>query len=284
VALIALVSGLLIALAGYGASPGVAHTPSVRTPKATGPGTPLTLPAVLPSRSVRVPILMYHRIDRQTAQLSALTRGLTVTPSAFAAEMQWLVAHGFHAIGQQQLFAALFQHVHLPSRPVLITFDDGYRDVFKNALPILERLQLRATAYIITGRVSGPDPSFLTWHQVVTMSHHGIDIGSHTVTHRPLTYLTPTQTTTELAASRTTLEKQLGRPVQWFAYPYGYFNAAITSAVRKAGYVLAVTTQGGLVQDAGQPLALHRFEVRGNESLPSFAALLDSSLATASKQ
>jgi peptidoglycan/xylan/chitin deacetylase (PgdA/CDA1 family) len=220
---------------------------------------------------------MYHRIDRQAPRLSELTRTLTVTPAAFAGQMRWIVAHGFHAIREQQLFAAFFQQTRLPPRPVLITFDDGYRDVFRNALPVLERLHLSATAFVITGRISGPDPSFLTWGEVEAMDHRGLEIGSHTVTHAPLTQLPRSRLDSELKDSRRVLEKRLRRPVQWFAYPYGDFNAATVAAVRRAGYVLAVTTQGGLVQSSRQPLALRRYEVRGSETIAEFAKFLSAS-------
>jgi peptidoglycan/xylan/chitin deacetylase (PgdA/CDA1 family) len=217
---------------------------------------------------------MYHRIDRQTPGLTALTRTLTVTPASFAAQMVWLVRHGFHALREEQLFAALFEDAPLPSKPVLLTFDDGYRDVFTHALPVLARLHLAATDYVITSRISGPDPSFLTWQELRRAERGGIEVGSHTLTHRPLPQLPPATMMRELVASRRTLEQHLGHPVQWFAYPYGSFNPATVAAVHRAGYALAVTTQGGSRQDASRPLELHRYEVRGDESTAGLAAIL----------
>jgi peptidoglycan/xylan/chitin deacetylase (PgdA/CDA1 family) len=232
------------------------------------------MPDILPARVIRVPILMYHRIDRQSPGLTALTRTLTVTTSNFTAQMKWLAHNGFHALREEQLFAALFQHARLPSKPILLTFDDGYRDVFTHALPVLMRLHLAATAYVITGRISSADPSFLTWQELRRAELGGIEIGSHTATHRPLPQLSPTTIARELATSRRTLERHLGHPVQWFAYPYGSFNQATVAAVRRAGYVLAVTTQGGMQQDARHPLELHRYEIRGDENITTFGALL----------
>ena len=83
---------------------------------------------------------MYHRIDRLRPSLPAITRSLTVAPADFAAQMRWLRAHRLHAVTQQQLFAALEQGKRLPAKPVVITFDDGYRDVLANAAPVLARL------------------------------------------------------------------------------------------------------------------------------------------------
>jgi peptidoglycan/xylan/chitin deacetylase (PgdA/CDA1 family) len=217
---------------------------------------------------------MYHRIDRQTARLSSVTRTLTVTPTAFKAQMEWLASHGYHAIREEQLFAALYGRGRLPPKPVLLTFDDGYRDVFTNALPVLARLHLPATAYVVTGRISGSDPSFLTWAELRIAEREGLEIGSHTVTHRPLPQLPTATADRELRDSRRALERHLGHAVQWFAYPYGSVNSRVIAEVHAAGYVLAATTQGGALQDARHPYELHRYEVRGDESLADLAAIL----------
>jgi peptidoglycan/xylan/chitin deacetylase (PgdA/CDA1 family) len=219
---------------------------------------------------------MYHRIDRHTSQLSAVTRPLTVTTSTFAAQMTWLARHHFHPLTQEQVYAGLLAGTPLPPRPVLITFDDGYRDVYTHALPVLRRLHFAATEYVITGRISGADPSFLTWGELRRAEDEGLETGSHTVTHRSLTALSASDARHELLASRIALERHLGHPVQWLAYPYGSVDDGVVAQARSAGYVLAVTTHGGALQDARHPLALHRYEVHGDESLASFAATVTS--------
>ena len=235
---------------------------------------PLALPSPLPSRTVNVPILMYHRIGTVEPGTPPMTRALTVATSAFAAQMHWLVREGFHAITQGQLFDALEEGAALPSRPVLITFDDGYRDVLWNASPILEHLHMPATAYVITGRISNGDPSFLTWPELKVLEKRGFDIGSHTVHHLELTLLPAAQAWYELEASRHALERYLGHPVQWFAYPAGRENPQVVELVRRAGYVLAVTTQPGERQAADDTLRLHRFEVLHSTGVSGLAALL----------
>jgi peptidoglycan/xylan/chitin deacetylase (PgdA/CDA1 family) len=131
-----------------------------------------------------------------------------------------------------------------------------------------------ATAYIITDRISGPDPSFLTWGDLRALERRGIAIGSHTVTHTELTQLDDAQALGELRESRATLEQHLGHPVQWFAYPAGREDARVRKLVAEAGYVLAVTTQPGAVQQAGDPLELHRYEVLDSTGVAGLAALL----------
>jgi peptidoglycan/xylan/chitin deacetylase (PgdA/CDA1 family) len=232
------------------------------------------LPAVLPERQLHVPILMYHRIDVVRSTLPAITRSLTVDPTRFAAQMRWLVAHGYHSITQEQLYGALEQGRRLPRRPILITFDDGYRDVLRNAAPTIRRLGLHATEYVITGRTSGPDPSFLAWSQLPLLEHDGIEIGSHTVTHADLPAVGASDAWHELLASRLALERHLGHPVQWLAYPYGKFDTQIEELARRAGYVLAVTTSGGVEQDASSPLALHREEVVDTSGVAGLGGIL----------
>jgi peptidoglycan/xylan/chitin deacetylase (PgdA/CDA1 family) len=218
---------------------------------------------------------MYHRIGPLEVSLPAITRALTVTSGEFSLQMHWLVRHGFHAVTELQAFDALEKGAPLPPRPLMITFDDGYRDVLWNAAPTLARLGLPATAYVITGRVSGPDPSFLTWPELRKLEAMGVTVGSHTVHHLELPFLSTSQALAELEQSRNALERHLHHPVQWFAYPSGAENARAAQLVRQAGYVLAVTTRPRGLQDASAPLALHRYEILDTTGVAGLRALLD---------
>jgi peptidoglycan/xylan/chitin deacetylase (PgdA/CDA1 family) len=285
VLLVALGVGLYFGLRGSGsravqARHGVPVTINVSKsppPPRTSPNpviARLSLPATLPARTVHVPILMYHRIDVLRPSLPAVTRGLTVAPVDFAAQMRWLFRHRFHTVTQLQLFDALEHGKKLPAKPVLITFDDGYRDVLFNAAPVLKRLGMHATAYVITSRISGPDVSFLSWAMLHALEQDGIEIGSHTVHHAEIPTLSDPTALQELIQSRHALELHLHHPVQWFAYPAGKFDAHSEDLVRQAGYVLAVTTQPGSTQSAQQPFALHRFEVLDTTGVAGLASML----------
>jgi peptidoglycan/xylan/chitin deacetylase (PgdA/CDA1 family) len=237
-------------------------------------GGVLRLPDPLPTRTIDLPILMYHRIGPIAANIPAVTKTLTLTPADFAGQMEWLRANGYHAVSQLQVYQALEEGRPLPRRPVMITFDDGYRDVLWHAAPVLHRLHMPATEYVITGRISNGDPSFLTWPQLVRLERLGVTIGSHTVSHRDLTLMPPSEAFTELRDSRRALEQHLGHPVQWFAYPFGAENAAVVQLAERAGYVLAVTTQGGTAQSASAPLLLHREEVTDTAGPGGLASLV----------
>ena len=232
------------------------------------------LPRFHPPHAVRVPILMYHRVGSSPATAPAVTKALTVGPRDFAAQMRWLHASGFHAITQGQLLGAQLLGLPLPRRPVLITFDDGYRDVLWNAAPLLHRLRMPATMYVITGRVGAGDPSFLTWPEIRRLERLGFDIGSHTVHHVDLTREPPNAAASELVDSKRTLEQRLGRAVPWFSYPVGRFDRSVVAAVARAGYLLAVTTKPGAQQT--NRLELHRFEVLSWTGRTGLKALLKS--------
>lgn len=147
-----------------------ATRPTVRPPR---------LPQRLPRRQVAVPILMYHRINVPSPTAPEMTRRLTVHPADFARQMRWLKRHGYRTVTQGQLYDALLRGRPLGERPIMITFDDGYRDAFYKASPVLSKLGLRATAYVISGRIANGDRHFLSWGLVRALERRGIEIGSH---------------------------------------------------------------------------------------------------------
>jgi peptidoglycan/xylan/chitin deacetylase (PgdA/CDA1 family) len=235
----------------------------------------LHLPVRLPDRSVELPILMYHRIDRFTRGMPAVTRVLTVTPGAFAGQMAWIAAHGFHTVTQLQVWRALMHGRPLPAHPVLVTFDDAYRDVVTYAAPVILRHHQHATAYVITNRLShGRRTPWMTWPDLRLLERDGFDIGSHTVSHADLVAVGPARARIELRDSRRALEHYLHRPTQWLAYPYGQVDPVVEQLAIRAGYVLAVTTEGGTLQHADAPLLLDREEVSGTMGVAGLARLL----------
>lgn len=264
-----------LAAAALAALPAAASvSPTASRPPAGSRGCALRLPERLPGRRVVVPILMYHRIDVAGPSTPAITRRLTVSPSDFAAQMRWLARNGYRTVTQRQLFGALVCGLPLGPKPVMVTFDYGYRDVFFKASTTLLRLGMHATAYVITGRISGGDPSFLTWPLLRALERRGIEIGSHTVSHVDLTGVSEAAAVEELVSSRRSLEHALRHPVPWLAYPSGRFSPRVEALARRAGYVLAVTTQESSLQSAAAPLALSRLRILDSTGVRGLAAML----------
>jgi peptidoglycan/xylan/chitin deacetylase (PgdA/CDA1 family) len=242
------------------------HTTSTRHP--------LRLPEPLPRRRVAVPILMYHRINVPSPGAPAITRRLTVHPADFARQMRWLRRHGYQTVTQRQLFGALMHGWPLGERPIMITFDDGYRDVFYKAAPVLTKLRMQGTAYVISDRVVNGDRTFLSPGLLRALEREGIEIGSHSVSHADLTQLSDREVLAELKGSRRSLERWLRHPVQWLAYPFGAYDGRVERLARRAGYVLAVTTEEGTLHSADRPLALQRLRVLDSTGVRGLAELL----------
>ncbi len=242
-----------------------------RTPTLPAP-CPLRLPRRLPRRTRGVAILMYHRVNVVSSSTPAITRRLTVDPVVFAHQMRWLRSHGYHTITQRQLFDALMCGRALPRKPILITFDDGYRDTFTKASPVLARLGMRATAYVISGRIS--KPSFLRWRQLPRLEARGIEIGSHTVSHRELTTLSDSQALAELVRSRRALEQRLDHRVPWLAYPIGAYDARIEGTRSARRLRPRRDHRGGYSPAAQRPLALHRLRILDSTGVHGLATML----------
>jgi len=245
-----------------------------RTLTSARPRCPVRLPLRLPVSEIVVPILMYHRINVPSPSSPPMTRRLTVHPAVFARQMTWLKRHSYRAVTQRELFEALICGRPLGPKPIMVTFDDGYRDAFFKASPVLARLDMHATAYVISARISNGDPSFLTWGQLRRLERRGIEVGSHTVSHRDLTSLSDGAAFEELVSSRKRLERGLGHRVPWLAYPFGAYDARIESLARRAGYVLAMTTEWGSRQSARRPLALRRLRILDSTGVRGLAAML----------
>ncbi len=237
----------------------------------------LTLPDPLPRRTLQVPILMYHRIAVLNGDEPAVTVGLTVDPGEFQLQMAWLHDHGYHTISQLQLFQALEEGKPLPSKPIMLTFDDGYRGIATVAAPIMSQHGYSGTAYVITDRIAqNPKaaPTWLTWSQLRLLEKRGWDIGSHTVSHTEIPHMSEEAAMRTLRQSRFALERHLGHPVQWFCYPAGSVDQKAVDEVRKAGYVLATTTKSGDTLSAQDPLQLERIRVSNTTGVRGLAAAL----------
>jgi peptidoglycan/xylan/chitin deacetylase (PgdA/CDA1 family) len=236
------------------ANSGAAHGAKPARPVQT-----LSIPAHPVARTVQVPILTYHRVHEYATERTKSIPDLTVEPATFAAEIAALDHGGYHSITQTQLFEALYRGARLPTKPVLLTFDDGYADHVTQVLPVLKTHHMVATFYVITRRTH--EPGFLTGAQIRELEAAGMDVGAHTRTHPSLAGLSATALRDEVTGSQLDLRRLLGHPVYWFAYPYGVFNPAVVAAVRHAGFLLATTTKGGTHQSSLAPLTMPRLHI-----------------------
>jgi peptidoglycan/xylan/chitin deacetylase (PgdA/CDA1 family) len=220
-------------------------------------------------RAIHVPILMYHYVrPAPNIYRDRLGWNLTVTPRDFQVQMTWLSLHRYHPIDFNDLRAYFAGRIPLPARPVVLTFDDGYSDLYTAAYPILKSLNFKAVAYIVTSFVG--QPRYVTADQVVEMDRNGIEIASHTVDHADLARTSVYWATYQVTASKAWLQHLVGHPVVDFAYPSGKFNAMVVGVLQETGYDTAVTEIPGTLHSRADRYTWTRVRISGGESLGDF--------------
>jgi peptidoglycan/xylan/chitin deacetylase (PgdA/CDA1 family) len=216
--------------------------------------------------SRRIPILMYH-------DLGTPASGLTVTPDALHKQVDALVDAGYEAVSLDTVLRALRgEPVWLPEKGVVLTFDDAYDGVYREAYPVLKSHGLKGTLFVIAGLVGRK--GYVNWDQVRELAADGWTIGCHTVHHQDLRLLGGKQLEDEVVLSRRVLQENTGQAVVSFCYPAGKYDDLVIQAVKSGGYYGAVTTEPGIVAVRDAPFTLRRVRVDGRDGLDVFKAKL----------
>jgi peptidoglycan/xylan/chitin deacetylase (PgdA/CDA1 family) len=192
--------------------------------------------------SLRVPILVYHSVAPHHPGQTAEQQLLDVDTSVFSAQMHYLAEHRCSVISLARLIAAL-EGGGVPANAVVITFDDGWENQYHYAYPVLRQLGLTATFFVYTAPI-GHDALYMSWDQLREMQSAGMTIGSHSRTHPNLTNA-DVSLSDEVDRSRQDIQRYLGTTPDFFAYPYGAWDARDVAAVREAGYRGARAYPGG---------------------------------------
>jgi len=216
-------------------------------------------------------ILMFHGVD----EVPRDPHNVCVTPARFAEQMAWLASRGLRGVSMETLVAAM--RAERARGLVGITFDDGYVNVLENAVPELLRHGFTATMFVISDLLGGtnewdkePVWPLMSARQVAEIAATGMEIGSHGATHADLTGLAADRLRTEVSVSRAKLSELVGHPVQGFAYPYGFMDAAARQAVRDAGYDYACAVETTMA-DLGI-MALPRIMIHQSDGTSRMAA------------
>lgn len=192
-----------------------------------------------------VPILLYHNVTRG---YSLQDTSLHITPEEFENQLTALMDNGYNIISLQQYIKYVNNEFggELPEKPVIITFDDGYMGVYTQAYPILKKLNIPATVFVITGLVGYNDTLYphFSWQQAKEMDESGIiDIQSHTRFHYNSTEISPSLLTLELRKSKYDIETRLNKKCNILAFPYGAYDDEGLNAALKAGYGCVARTE-----------------------------------------
>lgn len=207
-----------------------------------------------------IPILMYHHVADQSGWLF-------VRKDYFLEQMNYLANKGYTTVTLPEVVETLAVGKPLPQKPVVLTFDDGYRDFYENAYPVLKSLNFKATIFVISQHVGGS--AYLNWSQLLEMQSSGlITIGDHTLSHPSLPPLSEEKLKDEIISAKNILEQNLGGVINVFAYPYGNANGLAEKILREGGFLAAVTSHRGLTC-AKLPYELPRVRI-GNAPMTSY--------------
>jgi len=229
--------------------------------------------------------LMYHRVNTDLLKNTSLDRSkinsLVVSVKNFRQQMRYLSRNGYTTISPKQFFNWVKLNKPLPKKSIIISFDDGYRDNFLNAFPVLKEFGFTATVFICPG-IIGKDKKMawckdlnierdmLNEQEIKEMANYGITFGSHTVNHPYLTQIDHKEAEKEIQDSRKMVSDLIGMPIDTFCYPYGDYNKEIKKLVKESGFDMAFTTNPGINNRNTDLYELRRREISARDSLFDF--------------
>ncbi len=187
-----------------------------------------------------VPIMTYHHVNNYKDKFLALN---TVSPRSFGYQMAFLKRHGYKVISFDSLVEGIKKGYKFSHNTVVIHFDDGYKDNYTNAFPILKKYHFPAMVFLVSDKVGSP--GFLNWDQMKEMERNDFLAGAHTRHHAYLPHLTLEQAKDEIAGSKRIIEQNLGHPINYMVYPAGGFTEEIKDIARESGFMAAATTNRG---------------------------------------
>ena len=228
-----------------------------------------------------VPVLAYHRLSEGEA---GSQNRYHLAPAAFEAQLQWLHDNGYKTLTLEAFRACVWDGVPCPDQSVLITFDDGYRDTFEIAVPLLERYGMSATIFLPTAYVGGraewdapfgTPPPLMGWDDVRAARERGIDFALHGAAHLPLTGLNAGAFAEDINRARAMFTAELGYASDAIAYPYADYDEPSARALWNLGLKLAFTMDRRRWRPGDNAMTIPRIEITGDTDLAGFARILN---------
>lgn len=221
---------------------------------------------------VKLPVFNYHHIRSMpnVASSTITDRAFTVSPEGFEAHLRYLRDNGYKTVLPDDLADFFDTGAPLPSKAVMITFDDGRYGQYQWAYFLLKRYGMKAAFFITTNWIGRPD--FMTWEQIKEMNDNGMTIGSHAMSHPHLSALVDADLSRELTDSKKIIEEKIGRKIDYFAYPGGAYDARVIEAVKTVGYRAATGVYQIIEQSPKYRYAIRRFHA--DDALASIAEKL----------
>jgi len=220
----------------------------------------------------RIPILMYHQVSdpsERNKKIRNTSPAYCLSVDKFSEQMKYLAENGYQTLSLNELIKS---NEFRSQNTVVITFDDGWSNNYTNAFPILERLGLTATIFVITDFV-GKD-GYMGWGELQEMTAPGISIQSHGASHTPLSLLETHEMFNELDGSKKSIEDQLGSSVDFLSAPHGMIDQRVLDAARSIGYKAICTSEPGFTHSYGRPAILKRINISDRCQIPEFGEIV----------
>lgn len=231
---------------------------------------------------VELPILMYHHVGNFPATATPMRKDLTVSANDFEAQAKWLSENGYHTISLSDVYAYSLGKASLPQKPLIFTFDDGYSDVFINALPILKKYGFTGSFAVITqypksqAQDQQGDNFYASWEQIAQAKAAGMEIVCHTQNH--FDGINPKYSAgyilQNLSGCRSDIKNRLGEALPILIYPYGHYSARYIGQAKKAGFLMGLTVHFGKYLNLEDLMHTPRVRVHGQETLETFIKIL----------
>ena len=218
---------------------------------------------------------MYHYISEPPEDADKYRVDLSVAPEDFRRQMAYLAENGYNTITFEDLSRAIADQQDLPNKPVIITIDDGYRDNYENAFPILREYGLTATIFLVTDPIDQGNPNYMSWAMVEEMAAAGIRFGPHSKNHPDLRGKSRATLIWQILGSQETVAAHVGYSPLYFAYPSGRFDENTIAILKELNFWGAVTTLGGKWHGFNDRFEWTRVRVRNYTALPEFIDLVD---------
>jgi len=225
-----------------------------------------------------VPVLMYHEIYSENKKDRKFQRysSCYITLDQFEEQMSYLSINNYKTLSSKALLRLVQKNKKYISdflkKVVIITFDDGYIGNYTHAYPIMRKYNMNAIIFVIVNRIG--TEGFMSWNQLQELRKNGIDVQSHTMSHRPLEMLSSDHVILELINSKGIIEKKLDTPVKFLSYPQGSYNAKIQKIAREVGFEGGFTSDIGYLNYPIRPFRLNRIEIRQRFNISDFIKIV----------
>jgi len=226
------------------------------------------------NRTTQVPILMYHYLSVPPEDADIYRQDLSVSPGLFVEHLNLLWNEGYHTISLYELLNHLTIGAPLPEQSVVLTFDDGYRDNYEHAFPLLLRWNMSATFFIVSDFIDNQNPRYVTWDMVRTMYTAGMSIEAHSRNHASLKNSNVPFLGWQ-ARELERIEQEIGVRPRFISYPAGEYDDLTISVFWNSNFWGGVTTQPGATHSNNKLFELRRVRVRGTTSAEDLKRLLE---------